>query len=156
MGGSVTGASDIWHLYYTSGTTGRPKGVALSHRAMCTHAFGTVGEFNYTAADVWGHFAPMYHVADAFAIVAITIVGGSHVLQERIHDGEKGKKYQTYVEQNQIHPDEEPRSRTFRLVKVYENCGAHKCERREDVARIGDRKDYGIAMWPKIVEAAPA
>ena len=74
--------------------------------------------------------------------------------QERIHDGEKGKKYQTYVEQNQIHPDEEPRSRTFRLVKVYENCGAHKCERREDVARIGDRKDYGIAMWPKIVEAA--
>ncbi len=78
---SVARAGDIWHLYYTSGTTGRPKGVALSHRAMCAHALGTVGEFCYTSADVWGHFAPMYHVADAYAILAITMVGGEHVLQ---------------------------------------------------------------------------
>ena len=30
--------------------------------------------------DVWGHFAPMFHLVDAFAIYAITLVGGRHVI----------------------------------------------------------------------------
>lgn len=32
------------------------------------------------AKDVWGHFAPMFHLVDAFAIYAITIVGGRHAI----------------------------------------------------------------------------
>ena len=31
------------------------------------------------AGDVWGHIAPMFHLVDAFAIYAITRVGGRHV-----------------------------------------------------------------------------
>lgn len=30
--------------------------------------------------DVWGHFAPMFHLVDAFAIFAITLVGGRHAI----------------------------------------------------------------------------
>jgi len=30
--------------------------------------------------DVWGHFAPMFHLVDAFAIYAITLVGGRHAI----------------------------------------------------------------------------
>ena len=29
--------------------------------------------------DVWGHIAPMFHLVDAFAIYAVTYVGGRHV-----------------------------------------------------------------------------
>lgn len=29
--------------------------------------------------DVWGHFAPMFHLVDVFAVYAITLVGGRHV-----------------------------------------------------------------------------
>lgn len=30
--------------------------------------------------DVWGHFAPMFHLVDVFAIYAITLLGGRHVI----------------------------------------------------------------------------
>ena len=31
-------------------------------------------EMNLNAGDVWGHFAPMFHLVDVFAIYAITLV----------------------------------------------------------------------------------
>jgi acyl-CoA synthetase (AMP-forming)/AMP-acid ligase II len=74
------GDDAVAHLYYTSGTTGRPKGVMLTHRNVATHALGTLAELQLTDADVWGHVAPMFHLADAWAVFAITWVGGRHVI----------------------------------------------------------------------------
>ena len=74
---------DLAHLYYTSGTTGRSKGVMLSHRNVCVHAQWAVEELALTAADRWGHFAPMFHLADAWATFALTQVGGVHVMVPR-------------------------------------------------------------------------
>jgi acyl-CoA synthetase (AMP-forming)/AMP-acid ligase II len=66
-------------LYYTSGTTGAPKGVVLTHRNVCTHALAAVHELGLCDADTWAHIAPMFHLADAWATFAITAVGGTHV-----------------------------------------------------------------------------
>jgi acyl-CoA synthetase (AMP-forming)/AMP-acid ligase II len=71
------------HLYYTSGTTGRPKGVILTHRNVCRHAEGAVAELDLGPDDHWGHMAPMFHLADAWAVFAITLVGGRHVMLPR-------------------------------------------------------------------------
>jgi acyl-CoA synthetase (AMP-forming)/AMP-acid ligase II len=71
---------DIAQIYYTSGTTGRPKGVMLSHKNVTTHALGTVAELHLTDGDVWVHVAPLFHLADAWATWAVTWVGGTHVL----------------------------------------------------------------------------
>jgi acyl-CoA synthetase (AMP-forming)/AMP-acid ligase II len=71
---------DVAHLYYTSGTTGRPKGVMLTHKNVCLHALGTIAELKLTDSDIWGHIAPMFHLADAWAAFAITWVGGRHVM----------------------------------------------------------------------------
>ncbi len=30
--------------------------------------------------DVWAHLAPMFHLVDVFAVYAITLVGGRHVI----------------------------------------------------------------------------
>ena len=72
-------ADDIAHLYYTSGTTGRPKGVMLSHKNVCIHALGAIAELGIRDTDVWIHVAPLFHLADAWATFAITWVGGRHV-----------------------------------------------------------------------------
>lgn len=29
---------------------------------------------------MWGHFAPMFHLVDVFAVMSITLVGGRHVI----------------------------------------------------------------------------
>ena len=73
---------DIAHLYYTSGTTGRPKGVILSHKNVCTHALAAIAELRLSDRDIWIHAAPLFHLADAWATFAITWVGGKHVVVE--------------------------------------------------------------------------
>ncbi|MFT5285401.1 MAG: fatty-acyl-CoA synthase [Planctomycetota bacterium] len=70
-------------LYYTSGTTGQPKGVILTHRNVTEHAHNASFELDLCASDVWGHFAPLFHLADAWACFAITMVGGSHIFVPR-------------------------------------------------------------------------
>ncbi len=71
---------DLAQIYYTSGTTGRPKGVMLTHKNVMTHALGTIAEIHLTDRDVWIHVAPLFHLADAWATWAITWVGGTHVM----------------------------------------------------------------------------
>lgn len=72
--------NQVAHLYYTSGTTGQPKGVTLTHKNVCHHALGTIAEIKLVDTDIWGHIAPMFHLADAWATFAMTWVGGRHVM----------------------------------------------------------------------------
>jgi acyl-CoA synthetase (AMP-forming)/AMP-acid ligase II len=72
--------NQIAHLYYTSGTTGRPKGVMLTHKNVCSHALGTIAELKLADTDIWGHVAPMFHLADAWATFAVSWVGARHVM----------------------------------------------------------------------------
>jgi O-succinylbenzoate-CoA ligase len=72
---------NIAQIYYTSGTTGKPKGVVLSHKNVYSHALCTITELTLKDTDVWLHAAPLFHLADAWATWAITIVGGTHVLE---------------------------------------------------------------------------
>jgi acyl-CoA synthetase (AMP-forming)/AMP-acid ligase II len=79
-GGRGLRDDDVAHLYYTSGTTGRPKGVMLTHKNVKSHALGTIAELNLSDRDHWFHVAPLFHLADAWATFAITWAGGKHVL----------------------------------------------------------------------------
>ncbi|UCE24490.1 MAG: long-chain-fatty-acid--CoA ligase [Candidatus Zixiibacteriota bacterium] len=76
-------SNHIAHVYYTSGTTGRPKGAMLSHANVYVHALAAAYEFGLSNVDCWGHFAPMFHLADAWSCFAITFSGGKHVFLRR-------------------------------------------------------------------------
>ncbi len=72
--------SDIAQIYYTSGTTGKPKGVILTHKNNSAHADGTIHELKLTQTDRWLHVSAMFHLADAWAVWALTKVGATHVM----------------------------------------------------------------------------
>ena len=72
-------ADDLAHLYFTSGTTGKPKGVMLTHGNVSFHALSAIAELRLSDADTWLHAAPLFHLADAWATFALTWVGGRHV-----------------------------------------------------------------------------
>lgn len=72
-------ADDMVQLYYTSGTTGRAKGVMLSQGNVIANARHAIMTMHYDDRDIWIHATPMFHLADAWASWTITWVGGRHV-----------------------------------------------------------------------------
>lgn len=74
------GGTDVFGIFYTGGTTGTPKGVALTHDNMAASAYGCVatGEF-VTARGRLLHAAPMFHLADLCAWAGGLVVGSTHV-----------------------------------------------------------------------------
>lgn len=54
--------TDIASLLYTSGTTGNPKGVLLSHRSNYLHALSAMHHLRVNDQDTLLHVLPMFHV----------------------------------------------------------------------------------------------
>jgi long-chain acyl-CoA synthetase len=67
---------DLAGLFYTSGTTGGPKGVMLTHRNVWANALHMMIAQRLRAR--WLHAAPMFHLADISALYILTMEGGSH------------------------------------------------------------------------------
>ena len=66
-------AEDIHRLMYTSGTTGRPKGVMITHSNLAWKNVAHMTEFGFTASDVGLACGPLYHVG-ALDLVTTTMI----------------------------------------------------------------------------------
>ena len=69
---------DLAGLFYTGGTTGRSKGVMLSHNNLLSNALNMIPALQIDEKVVYLHAAPMFHLADCASTFAITLTGGSH------------------------------------------------------------------------------
>ena len=76
---AAPGADSIAGIFYTGGTTGLPKGAALTHRNLTANAKHMLIASGYRDEDTYLHAAPMFHLADGASTLAVTWVGARHV-----------------------------------------------------------------------------
>ncbi len=74
------GGDELAGLFYTGGTTGRSKGVMLSHRNLVLNALQFAGEVGFDAKSHYLHAAPMFHLANGAATFAVTSMAGSSTI----------------------------------------------------------------------------
>jgi fatty-acyl-CoA synthase len=68
---------------YTSGTTGKPKGVYYSHRSIVLHSMAILTALNMSRNDVFMQIVPMFHATGWGAFFAATIAGAKLVFPGR-------------------------------------------------------------------------
>ncbi|GAA0947447.1 long-chain-fatty-acid--CoA ligase [Pseudonocardia zijingensis] len=66
-------------INYTSGTTGRPKGVVYTHRGAYLNSFGEIVHSAHDAGSVYLWTLPMFHCNGWCTTWALAAVGGTHV-----------------------------------------------------------------------------
>ncbi|MGD2126379.1 MAG: long-chain-fatty-acid--CoA ligase [Desulfobacteraceae bacterium] len=71
---------DMAELFYTSGTTGPPKGVVLTHRNLYLHALSAMATYPVHETDVQLHLIPLFHVNGWGTPHYLTAKGGTHVM----------------------------------------------------------------------------
>jgi fatty-acyl-CoA synthase len=71
-------------INYTSGTTGRPKGVLFTHRGAYLNALGQVITFKMDSRSVYLWTLPLFHCNGWTFPWAVAAVGGLHVLLRKV------------------------------------------------------------------------
>jgi fatty-acyl-CoA synthase len=98
VGHVAAAADDVHRLMYTSGTTGRPKGVMLTHANLAWKNLAHIVEFGFTQADLGLACGPLYHVGaldltttSLIAAGATTIIHRSFVAADVVDEIERSR-----------------------------------------------------------------
>jgi fatty-acyl-CoA synthase len=75
-------------INYTSGTTGRPKGVMYTHRGAYLNALGEIIHSRHTPESVYLWTLPMFHCNGWCTTWGVTAIGGTHVGLRTVDSGE--------------------------------------------------------------------
>jgi len=75
--------SDDAYILYTSGTTGKPKGVLMDHHRAVWAAMAQIVSLGLRDGDRYLHLAPMYHSGGITFMNATTLLGGTHVVMSK-------------------------------------------------------------------------
>ncbi|MGO4714181.1 acyl-CoA synthetase [Bradyrhizobium sp. 2TAF24] len=77
---AMRSGADLAGIFYTGGTTGRSKGVMLSHTNLMANALNALGEGLFPAGCTYLHAAPMFHLANGAAMYSLLLGGGTNVM----------------------------------------------------------------------------
>jgi acyl-CoA synthetase (AMP-forming)/AMP-acid ligase II len=76
-------ADDVHRLMYTSGTTGRPKGVMITHANLTWKNLAHLIEFGFTCTDLGLACGPLYHVGALDLTTTSLIAAGATIILHR-------------------------------------------------------------------------
>jgi len=74
---------DLATLHYTSGTTGLPKGVMMTHRNLVTAMMNLVEAIPIMPDDITLHTSPFSHIAAVWPLLVHCYAGGTNVVVDR-------------------------------------------------------------------------
>ncbi|MET0723996.1 MAG: AMP-binding protein, partial [Tardiphaga sp.] len=77
---AMRGRDDLAGIFYTGGTTGRSKGVMLSHGNIVSNSLHMLAEGLLPQGTVYLNAAPMFHVANGGAMFTSLLSGGTNVI----------------------------------------------------------------------------
>ena len=77
--GAVGDPDDVAVLFYTSGTTGRPKGAMLSHRNLLFDATACAETFGVTEQDNFCAVLPLFHSFGATVCLVLPLLTGARI-----------------------------------------------------------------------------
>lgn len=80
MADACASGSALAALFYSGGTTGRPKGVMLTHESLTGSFFCGAALQKQREDQVYLHAAPMFHIGAAGMVIGTTMMGGTHVM----------------------------------------------------------------------------
>ena len=75
-----TGGDELAGLFYTGGTTGRSKGVMLSHNNLLVNPLQFAQEMGFNRQSIYLHAPPMFHLANGAAMFATASMAGGNVI----------------------------------------------------------------------------
>ncbi len=79
-------SDDLHRLMYTSGTTGRPKGVMITHANLAWKNMAHIIEFGFTSSDLGLACGPLYHVGALDLTTTSLIAAGATTIIHRSFD----------------------------------------------------------------------
>ena len=83
---------DVHRLMYTSGTTGRPKGVMITHANLAWKNLAHVAEFGFTGADLGLACGPLYHVGALDLTTTSIVAVGATTIIHRVFDAGRRRR----------------------------------------------------------------
>jgi long-chain acyl-CoA synthetase len=81
--GDGVAEDDLAALFYTSGTTGAPKGAMHTHRSLVTSALHFMATWPFDRQTRWLVASPMFHTGGIIGTLATVWAGGTHVIMPR-------------------------------------------------------------------------
>ena len=85
---ALRGYEDVAGIFYTSGTTGRPKGVMLSHRNLLWNAMSGIINYQLDETTVYLHTTPLFHAAGGSRVFTMITAGVTNVILPRFEAAE--------------------------------------------------------------------
>ncbi len=82
----IVSPKDPQVIFYTSGTTGRPKGAVLPHRMIIWNSFNTILSWGLTSYDIAPVLTPLFHSGGFNVLLVPLIHVGGRVILTRVFD----------------------------------------------------------------------